>query len=36
MCKTGDVANLAIFLCSNYSNYITGQNIKVDGGFTSI
>ncbi len=36
MCKTEDVINLIIFLCSNKSKYITGQNIKVDGGYTSI
>ena len=27
-----DVSNLAIFLCSDLSNYITGQVISVDGG----
>ncbi|MBL7198113.1 MAG: SDR family oxidoreductase [Candidatus Omnitrophica bacterium] len=27
-----DVANLALFLASNDSNYITGQTINVDGG----
>lgn len=30
--KTDDVANLAIFLASNMSDYITGQVITVDGG----
>mgnify|MGYP001321068025 FL=1 len=29
------LANLCIFLCSNYNNYITGQNIIIDGGYTS-
>ena len=30
-----EISNLAIFLSSNYSNYITGQNIIIDGGYTS-
>ena len=30
--QTSDVANLVAFLCSDYSNYITGQVINVDGG----
>ena len=29
-----EVANLSIFLASNYNTYITGQNIVIDGGFT--
>ena len=29
-----DVANLALFLGSNLSDYITGQVIAVDGGMT--
>lgn len=27
-----EVANVALFLCSKLSNYITGQDIRVDGG----
>ena len=27
-----EVANVALFLCSELSNYITGQDIRVDGG----
>lgn len=30
-----DVANAAVFLTSNCSRYITGQEIVVDGGITS-
>jgi 3-oxoacyl-[acyl-carrier protein] reductase len=28
-----DIANLAVFLCSNEASYITGQNIDVAGGY---
>jgi 3-oxoacyl-[acyl-carrier protein] reductase len=28
-----DIANTVLFLCSNLNNYITGQNIIVDGGY---
>lgn len=34
--KPEDVANLAVFLASEYSDYITGQAICVDGGWTII
>ena len=30
-----DVANVALFLASELSGYVTGQNIIVDGGFSS-
>ena len=36
MAKTNEIAEFAIFLCSEYNNYITGQNIVIDGGYTSI
>ncbi len=32
--KTKDVADLVCFLCSERSNYITGQIINIDGGIT--
>jgi NAD(P)-dependent dehydrogenase (short-subunit alcohol dehydrogenase family) len=32
--KPEDIANLAVFLASEYSGYITGQAIFVDGGWT--
>jgi Dehydrogenases with different specificities (related to short-chain alcohol dehydrogenases) len=30
-----EIANVVLFLCSSQNTYITGQNIVVDGGFTS-
>lgn len=33
--KPSDVANLAIFLLSDASKWITGQNLIVDGGYTA-
>lgn len=32
--KPSDIANLVVFLCSNESSFITGENICVDGGMT--
>tara|TARA_Y100001978_G_C23664669_1_gene420563 strand:- start:321 stop:1004 length:684 start_codon:yes stop_codon:yes gene_type:complete len=31
-----DVGNLILFLCSNKSSFITGQNISIDGGLSNI
>jgi Dehydrogenases with different specificities (related to short-chain alcohol dehydrogenases) len=31
--ETSDISDLAVFLASEKSRYITGQIIKVDGGF---
>lgn len=36
MAKTSEIAEFAIFLCSDYNKYINGQNIIIDGGYTSI
>ena len=33
--KALDVTYLTCFLCSDFNNYITGQNFIVDGGYTS-
>jgi len=32
--KPEDIAHMAVFLASDYSDYITGQTIYVDGGWT--
>jgi NAD(P)-dependent dehydrogenase (short-subunit alcohol dehydrogenase family) len=32
--KTGEVAELIAFLVSDRAAYITGQNIRIDGGIT--
>ncbi len=34
--KPGELNPAAIFLASDEASYITGQNIKVDGGYTSV
>lgn len=34
-CEPIDVANAALFLASDDAKYISGQNLVVDGGFTS-
>ena len=35
MATSDDIANMACFLSSKASSYITGQNIAVDGGYTA-
>lgn len=32
--KPMDIANMALFLCSNRAGFITGENICIDGGMT--
>jgi glucose 1-dehydrogenase len=34
--STGDIANAALFLVSDEARHITGQNLVIDGGWTSI
>jgi len=29
-----DIANVVLFLCTDEAQWMTGQNIAVDGGFT--
>jgi len=29
----GDLADMALFLCSDEASFVTGQTILVDGGF---
>ena len=36
LCKSSEVASVALFLSSEASSYITGSTILVDGGFTVI
>lgn len=36
MAETSDISNVVVFLLSNLNQYLTGQNIVVDGGFTNI
>ena len=35
LAKPDEIAKVVLFLCSDQNTYITGQNIVVDGGFTS-
>lgn len=34
--KATEIAALVTFLCSEHNSFITGQNILIDGGFTSV
>lgn len=34
--EVSEIANAAVFLCSNLNTYMTGQTVVVDGGFTII
>ena len=34
MAKEEDIINLIIFLSSEKSSYITGENITIDGGYS--
>ncbi|MCA6439607.1 MAG: SDR family oxidoreductase [Chitinophagaceae bacterium] len=36
LAQVSDISNVAVFLLSSFNQYLTGQNIVVDGGFTNI
>lgn len=36
MANTTDISNVVVFLLSKLNQYLTGQNIIVDGGFTNV
>ena len=36
LAEVKDISNVALFLLSELNQYLTGQNIIVDGGFTNV
>ena len=34
--EVSDISNIAVFMLSDLNQYLTGQNIIVDGGFTNV
>ncbi len=36
MATPSDISKVVMFMASNQNNYISGQNIVVDGGFTNV
>lgn len=36
LAETSDISNIVVFLLSDLNQYLTGQNIVVDGGFTNV
>ncbi len=35
ICTTEDISNVAVFLCSDAAEFITGQILRIDGGLTA-
>ena len=36
LAEVTDISNVVVFLLSDLNNYLTGQNILVDGGFSNV
>ena len=36
MAKPGEIANLALYLCSDEASFITGTDYPIDGGFLKL
>ncbi|CAI8420544.1 MAG: 2-keto-3-deoxy-L-fuconate dehydrogenase [Polaribacter sejongensis] len=36
MGKPEEIANLALYLCSDEASFITGTNFPIDGGFVTL
>ena len=36
MGKPEEIADLALFICSDEAGFITGSNYTIDGGFTNL
>ncbi|MEM9259902.1 MAG: SDR family oxidoreductase, partial [Bacteroidota bacterium] len=36
MAQPEEIANLAVYLCSDEAAFITGSNIPIDGGFLTL
>jgi len=34
--EPGEIANAALWLCSDQSSFVTGHDLAADGGFTAI
>ena len=34
--EVDEISKVVMFLCSDWNTYLTGQDIKVDGGFINV